>query len=92
MVTTTTGHSQTICKQALITIFSQGMEIEVPVLIVKNLVYDIILGTNTLRKIHATIDFANKTLKCIILNKLHTIILGHKQSNICLLYTSLSEA
>ena len=41
---------------------------EIPVLIVKNLVYDIIVGTDTLRKIHATIDFTNKTLECTVKN------------------------
>ena len=38
---------RTINKQALITINSQGMEMEIPVFIVKNLVYDVIVGTDT---------------------------------------------
>ena len=81
IVTTAIGDLQTICKQVLITICSQGMEMEVPVLIVKGLVYDVILGTDTLRKIHTTVDFTNKTLNCIIQNKniqyiwvIHTIL------------------
>ena len=55
---------------------------EVPVLIIKNLVYDVVLGTDTSRKIHAKIDYANKTLTCVVQNKLHTINLGYTQSNI----------
>ena len=54
---------------------------EVPVLIVKNLIYDVVLGTDTLEKIQATIDVSSKTLTCIIQNKLHNISLGHKQNN-----------
>ena len=42
----------------------------------------IVLGTDTLKKIHATIDVSSKTLTCIIQNKLHNISLGHKQNNI----------
>ena len=44
IVTTATGESQTICNQVLVTIWSQGMEVEIPVLIVKNLIYDVVLG------------------------------------------------
>ena len=44
----------------------------------QNLIYDVVLGIDTLKKIHATIDFTNKTLTCIIQNKLHNISLGHK--------------
>ena len=37
-----------------------SMDTEIPVLIVKNLIYDVILGNGTLRKLHATIDFGKK--------------------------------
>ena len=58
------------------------MEIEIPVFIVKNLVYDVNVGTDTLRKIHATIDFTNKTLECIVKNTQHTINLGHTHNTV----------
>ena len=96
MVTTATGDTQIICKQALISIITQGIQIEVADLIVNNLVYDVILGTDTLRKIHATIDFSNKKLTCTIRNKLYTVKFRSVDSDLkqaeqctnCLLYTS----
>ena len=54
------------------------MELETPVLVVKNLIYDIIIGTDTLKKINAIIDFKNNKLMCTVSNKEHS----------CLLYTS----
>ena len=61
-----------------------------------------VVGTDTLRKIHATIDFTNKTLECIVKNTQHTINLGRTHNTVrqsgrnamlqkpavCLLYTS----
>ena len=82
MVTTATADTQIICKQALISIITQGIEIEVTVLIVKNLVYDVILGTDTLRKTHATIDFSNKKVTCTIRYKLYTVKLGYVDSDL----------
>ena len=38
--------------------------------------YDAIVGTDTLKKIYATIDFTNKTLTGKIQNELRTIRLG----------------
>ena len=84
------GESQTVDKQALITIYVQGVEIEIIVLVIKKLVYDIILAVDTLNKLHATIDFPNKTLKCRINNKQHTIRLGRgegKERSVCKPYT-----
>ena len=51
-------------------------------LVIKKLVYDVIVGTDTLNKLQATIDFANRTLKCTIQDKLHTIKLGRTYDNI----------
>ena len=82
MVTSATCESQVVGKQALITICTQGVEIEVPVLVIKKLVYDVIVGTGALNKLQATIDFANRTLKCTIEDKLYTIKLGRSDYNI----------
>ena len=53
---------------------------EIPVLIVRNLVYDVIVGTDTLRNIHATIDFTNKTLECTVKKSKHKIKWGYSLS------------
>ena len=39
--------------------------------------YDVIVGTDTLRKMHATIDFTNETLECTVTNTKHIINLGY---------------
>ena len=65
----------------MITISIQGMEIEVTVLIIKKLVYNIILGVDALNKLHATIDFPNKILKCTVNNSKHDIRLGRRRED-----------
>ena len=59
-IETATNEVQKINKQAYITISSQGMELETPVLVVKDLIYDVIIATDTLKKINAIIDFSKK--------------------------------
>ena len=49
-IKTATDELQKVNKQAYVNISSQGMELETPVLIVKNLIYDVIIGTDTLKK------------------------------------------
>ena len=69
IIKSATGVSQIVDKQALITRYVQGIEIETTVVrVVRKLVYDIILGVDALNKLHATIDFPNKTLKCTVNN------------------------
>lgn len=53
VIKTTTDEQQRVNKQAFINIVSQGMQLEVSVLIIKNLIYDVILGTDTLKKVNA---------------------------------------
>lgn len=55
-----------IKTQDYINIHCQGMEIQTTVLIVPNLIYDVILGINTLAKINAIIHFKNNTLALLI--------------------------
>ena len=79
IIKSATGESQMVDRQALITISIQGVEIEITVLIIKKLVYDIILGVDALNKLHATIDFPNKMLKCTVNNSRHNIRLGRRR-------------
>ena len=58
-------------------ITTQGVEIDVPVLLIKDLVNDAILGTDTLSRITAVINFNNNTFMCNVNNKQYSIKLGH---------------
>ena len=55
IIKSATGESQIVEKQALITRYVQGEEIEITVLVVRKLVYGIILEVDKLSKLHATI-------------------------------------
>ena len=70
---TATDDLQKVNKQAYIIITSEGMQLEMPMLVVKSLIYDIILGTDTLTKINAIIDFKNNKLMCTVSNKEHSV-------------------
>ena len=48
IVKTATNDTQTLNRQAFITIISQGIRLEVPVLVIKDLIYDVKLGTDTI--------------------------------------------
>ena len=77
MLTTATGDTQIIiiCKQALISIFSQGIEIEVPVIIVKNLVYDVISVSYTHLDVYKRqgLHSNNNNIIIIFMNRFNTM-------------------
>ena len=77
IIKTATNGNQIINRQALVSITTQGVEIEVPVLLIKDLVYDVILGTDTLNKINVVINFNNNTMMCMVNNKDYSVKLGH---------------
>ena len=52
------------------------MVLEVPLLVIKDLIYDMILGTDALNKINAVIDFNSSILMCTINNKCYNVKLG----------------
>ena len=53
------------------------MQLEVPILIIKNLIYDVILGIDTLRKINGIINFNNNKLMCMVNNNNYSMKLSH---------------
>lgn len=71
-----------IKSQAYLTIHCQGIKIQT-VLNVPNLIYGVILGSDTSAKIKAVIDFENNKLTCSIHKTMHNIKLGisSKESN-----------
>ena len=64
-------------RDRYITISSQGIELETPVLVVKDLIYDVIIGTDTLKNINAIIDFSKNELSCTVNNHQYKIVLGN---------------
>ena len=49
----------------------QVWNLKKPVLVVKNLIYDVIIGTDTIKKINAIIDFKNNKLICTAVSYTH---------------------
>ena len=50
---------------------------EVPVLVIKNLIYYVISRTNTPRKINAIVDFKSNKIICTVINKDFSVQLGN---------------
>ena len=82
IIQSATGESQIVEKQALITRYVQGTEIEITVLVVRKLGHDIILEVDKLNTLHATIEFRNETLQCKVDSGQHIIRLGRSKDKI----------
>lgn len=76
LIHTATDTVSKIIKQTYITIHTADYEIETAALIIPNLIYDVIIGIDTLAKINAVINFKENTLTCFFNNKKHCIQLG----------------
>lgn len=79
VITTATGEKQRVSKQVMTKINVQDIEIEITALIVKNLVYDVIVGVDTLRRLQAIIDFNKRQISIVINKKPYKIRLDNNE-------------
>lgn len=75
-VQTAVNTKEKVTKQIFININKDEFNIEIPAIIIKNLIYDAIIGMDQLKNISAILNTQNDTMQCEIYNTKHVLKLN----------------